>query len=384
MNKSFLPAALDIKNSFVENWRKQGGKVIGYTCSFLPPEILQAMDILPYRIRGQETKDMSIGDAFFGPYICSFPKCVLQLAGEGKYSFLDGVVITPGCDSMRRLDDCWRAAAKEHPKMLPEFSHYFHVPHKRAAYSYQWFTQEIKKLILAVEQKFSCQLTYDRLLKAMEMFNQGRRLYQSLEEMRCQDKVGIKGREAFAVAVASTVMPRKDFNHHLADLVNQLGEKPLFTANGHKRLLLIGSISDDLELVELLEEGEQAVVVGENLCFGVRFAGPEISTQADDLDSLLMNLAQSYLGRSLCPRMFGLYNERLQLLLDKIKLTRAQGVVMQNIRFCDLHGSENGLIERDLEKQGIPCLKLEREYGPLVDKGRLKMRIDAFLERLAT
>ncbi len=59
-----------------------------------------------------------------------------------------------------------------------------------------------------------------------------------------------------------------------------------------------------------------------------------------------------------------------------------QGVVLQNIRFCDLHGAENGLFERDLEAMGIPCMRIEREYGPLVETGRLKMRVDAFLERI--
>ena len=59
------------------------------------------------------------------------------------------------------------------------------------------------------------------------------------------------------------------------------------------------------------------------------------------------------------------------------------GVILQNIRFCDLHGSENGLFERDLEASGTPCLRLEREYGPLIETGRIKMRIDAFLERIS-
>jgi benzoyl-CoA reductase/2-hydroxyglutaryl-CoA dehydratase subunit BcrC/BadD/HgdB len=57
-------------------------------------------------------------------------------------------------------------------------------------------------------------------------------------------------------------------------------------------------------------------------------------------------------------------------------------VVLQHIRFCDMHGAENGLLERDLEADGIPCLRLEREYGPLVERSRLRLRIDAFLERL--
>jgi Benzoyl-CoA reductase/2-hydroxyglutaryl-CoA dehydratase subunit, BcrC/BadD/HgdB len=57
--------------------------------------------------------------------------------------------------------------------------------------------------------------------------------------------------------------------------------------------------------------------------------------------------------------------------------------VLQNIRFCDLHASENGLLERELEKEGIPCIRLEREYGSQTDTGRLRMRMDAFLERIS-
>ena len=59
------------------------------------------------------------------------------------------------------------------------------------------------------------------------------------------------------------------------------------------------------------------------------------------------------------------------------------GIILQNIRFCDLHGSENGLFEKDFEKMGIPCLRLEREYGPLTETGRMKMRIEAFFERIS-
>ena len=68
--------------------------------------------------------------------------------------------------------------------------------------------------------------------------------------------------------------------------------------------------------------------------------------------------------------------------LAAIERAAVDGVVLQNIRFCDLHGSENSLFERDLEAKGIPCLKIEREYGPLVETGRIRMRLEAFLERL--
>ncbi len=80
--------------------------------------------------------------------------------------------------------------------------------------------------------------------------------------------------------------------------------------------------------------------------------------------------------------MYGEYKKRLEILKEKVKKAKIDGVILQNIRFCDLHGSENGLFERDLEADGIPCMRLEREYGPLVETGRMKMRVDAFIERI--
>jgi benzoyl-CoA reductase/2-hydroxyglutaryl-CoA dehydratase subunit BcrC/BadD/HgdB len=81
--------------------------------------------------------------------------------------------------------------------------------------------------------------------------------------------------------------------------------------------------------------------------------------------------------------MFGAYQQRFNFLKEKAERAGVEGIILQNIRFCDLHGSENSLFEKDFEKMGIPCLRLEREYGPLTETGRMKMRIEAFFERIS-
>ena len=81
--------------------------------------------------------------------------------------------------------------------------------------------------------------------------------------------------------------------------------------------------------------------------------------------------------------MLGYYKSRLAYIMETARKAKIDGVILQNVRFCDLHGSENGVLERDIESAGIPCMRLEREYGPLVETGRIRMRIDAFLERIS-
>ncbi len=379
MKEIFYDAATRVASQPIIDWKASGRKVVGYSCSYVPAEIFHAVGLLPVRLRGIETRSMEIGDAYFGPYICSFPKCILQLAGEGKFSFLDGAIITPGCDSMRRLDDCWRKAGEDYEGIVPGYFYYFDVPHKTAPHGMNWFIQEIKNLISSVEDHFGVSITKDKLQESIRVYNRARRLLKQIEDLRSSRDVPISGTDAFAVTVAGTVMPREEYTMRLGELIEGLNKHPGPNQRGKKRLMVIGSISDDIELIKLIEDSTQAVVVAENLCFGVRYEGNEISEDGDPIEAL----ARGYLGESTCPRMFGKYKARLRALKEIIERANVEGVVMQNIRFCDLHGSENGLFERDLEAIGMPCLKLEREYGPLVETGRVKMRLDAFLERMS-
>jgi benzoyl-CoA reductase/2-hydroxyglutaryl-CoA dehydratase subunit BcrC/BadD/HgdB len=142
--------------------------------------------------------------------------------------------------------------------------------------------------------------------------------------------------------------------------------------------MLIGSASDDVDFVKVLEDAG-SIVVADTVCFGSRLHDSLVDEKGDPI----MALASHYLNHSICPRMLGYYKDRRSFIQGIIKKAHVDGIILQNVRFCDLHGSENGVLERDLEAQGIPCMRLEREYGPLVETGRIRMRVDAFMERIA-
>ena len=39
--------ATSLHNEFVQKWKKDKGKVVGYSCTFIPEEILHAAGLLP-------------------------------------------------------------------------------------------------------------------------------------------------------------------------------------------------------------------------------------------------------------------------------------------------------------------------------------------------
>jgi benzoyl-CoA reductase/2-hydroxyglutaryl-CoA dehydratase subunit BcrC/BadD/HgdB len=298
--------------------------------------------------------------------------------GEGKYSFIDGAVISTGCDAMRRLDECWRKAGDDIKGIVPAYFHYFDVPHKPDGHAFEWFVEEIRGAITSIEEHFGVEISEDKLRRAIAGQNEVRRLLWELEELRSGDTIKVSGTDAFAAVIASSVMPRDIFAQYLEELINSLKRKRKSLDNGKRRLMVIGSINDDIDLIKLIEEAG-ALVVADNICFGVRAKEDQVSEEGDPI----VALAERYLSKSVCPRMFGGYQSRLRVLKDKIERAKVEGVIMQNVRFCDLHGSENGLFERDLDKMGIPSTRIEREYGPLTETGRMKMRIHAFLESIS-
>lgn len=377
--KVFNDAATEVQCESIVNWKKAGKPIVGYTCSYAPAEIFHAGDILPVRLRGIETDGMEIGDTYFGPFICSFPKCILQLAGKGKFSFLDGAIITPGCDAMRRLDENWRKAGEDFEGIVPDYFHYFDVPHRAEDYGMEWYIDELKKLIKSLEDHFNVEITNEKLSAAIKEFNIGRKLLNEVENLRFKKEIKVSGTEVFAATIAGTVMPRDEYTHELKKWITTLKKRKKSLSKDKHRVMVTGSISDEIGLFELIEDTDKAIIVGENLCFGIRYEGNEIKEDGDPIEAM----ADHYLGKSVCPRMYGKYKERLALLKEKIERSNADGVIMQSVRFCDLHGAENALFERDLEKMGIPCLRVEREYGPHIDIGRMKLRIGAFLERIS-
>ncbi len=376
--ETFKEIASDVQNSYIKDFKNSGGKIIGVSYSRVPVfEVYHAAGLLGVRLRANEISSTSIGDTYYGPVICSFPKGLLQMAGEGKYKFLDGLITSTLCDSMRRLDENWRKAATDIEGIMPGFHRLFAVPHKTEDFSLEWFTEELRLHIDEIEKHFQVTVETEALRESIKQYNKARSLLRKFDEIRSRPKVPISGADALTVFVAANAIPIEAFIDLLEKLLAEL--EATSTGIEDKRLFMVGSANDDPEFVQSIEE-LGAVVVGDMMSFGSKFY--ENMVDEDDSDPVAA-LARSYLLSLKHPRMAGEYKSRLEFLRKKIADCKADGVILQNIRFCDFHGCENSIYERDLEAAGVPCMKLEREYGPLVETGRVKMRAQAFLERIS-
>lgn len=360
-----------LENGHVDAWKSDGKKVVGFVCSYMPEEVLYAMDILPYRITGKGVQDTSHADSYLTRVNCSFARSCLELGFTGGYDFLDGAIWNNGCDHIRRCYDNWKA------KIPLPFMYMLPVPHKISPEGREWYKGEVLKFRQAVEDHFGVELSSKKLADAVSTYNETRNLLRKLYDLRTSDSPPFTGAEVLTVLSAGTSIPRAEYNRLLRELLEEAEPAGSNAPNGGVRLLVAGSLMDDVDFITNVED-LGAIVVTDALCFGTK----SFWNLTDESGDPLENLIDRYYEHPSCPRMTGDYPQRLAFLREQIERASVKGVILQHIKFCDLHGTDNALLKRDLEKDGVPVMELERQYGPLADAGRIRTRVQAFLERI--
>lgn len=362
----------DVHTDYVRRWKAEGGKVLGYACVATPVEIIEAAGILPYRIKAFGHPDTELGDSYLARFNCRFCRSCLQLGLDGTYDFLDGLIETNGCDHLRGMFENWQYARKY------GFFHYLKVPHFVRRDSLEYFAEELHLLRLALEEHFGVEVTDDAVREAIGTVNQVQARLRELYALREEDEPRLSGAEVLQVVCTGSSMRAADFLALLDRLVKEGSSRP--GLQGRARLLFLGSATDEVELVAGIED-QGALVVADALCYGSRsFWGRE----GESVDEPLDYLAQKYLGNLFCPRMFTEYERRLGFILERARQARVDGAIITYNKFCDLHGVESVSLRRDLERKGIPVLVLEKDYGSPADAGRIRTRVQAFLERIGS
>lgn len=366
----FEIAAGPLPNPWITKW-KERGKIIGYFCSYIPDEIIHAAGMLPIRVTARGHQETTYGDAYLSRLNCSSARYILDKALQTEFDFLDGLVAFNSCDHMRRLYDNWKY------KVKTPYLHFISVPHHSDDDAVNWMTGELNTFKKSLEEHFKVEITDEKLKSSTKVYNEMRELLTKLYETRKDEAPRLTGVEALQVSIAATAIPKEEFNKMLSQLLNDLSNRDEIV--GQPRIMLVGSILDDPSYVKIIED-LGGLVVTDSLCFGSRYFW-----KMDDVtDDPIKNLSEKYLRKSPCPRMIDKgadFRVRRKFVLNMIKDFHIDGVILENLKFCDFWTGERFMTEKVFKELGVPLLSLEREYIPS-GLGQMRTRVQAFLEVL--
>ena len=147
------------------------------------------------------------------------------------------------------------------------------------------------------------------------------------------------------------------------------------------RVVLAGSEIDDPELIRMIEEAG-ALVIADRFCLG-SFPGREEIRLREDED-VLTGICRHYMEGGQCPRFMNTekIRERHEYMDNLAGRFHADGIIYQQIKFCDYWGYERAYASRVMrEEYGYPVLSIDRPYA-VGNAGQLRTRVQAFVESM--
>lgn len=147
------------------------------------------------------------------------------------------------------------------------------------------------------------------------------------------------------------------------------------------RVEVVGSEIDDLDFIKAIEDCG-AYVCADRFCYG-SFPAREPIVLKDGEDPLT-TICRHYMMTCQCPRMMNQakIQDRKKYVADLAKEYKADGVIYEQVKFCDPWAYEKMVGTIDLrEKFGYPVLQLDRPYAN-GGSGQVRTRVQAFVESI--
>lgn len=360
------------KHDYAKEWKKRtGGKVMGYLCTYVPEEILYAADILPVRIFGGH-EPSSLSDSHIYSMYCPFCRDCLTQGLQGKYDYLDGIMIAQSCLHIRQTFYSWE-------KHIPtDYSYYLYMPHGvQCVGRYEYMTGELVQFKESVEKWLGKSITDTDLDRGIEIMNTNRRLTKQVYEFRKMDEPPITGEEAMEMVISSQLVDKEEHSRALEELLKELPKRQLNRETG-TRLMIIGSEDDATSFLRMVEQELTipATFVIDEECTGTRYFWNEVIPQKDRLAAI----AARYLDRPPCPSKDWPEHLRFPHIQNLIKEYKVGGVILAQQKFCDPHELEIPPLRELFAEDGMPNIHLE--FDMIIAAGQFRTRVEAFLETM--
>ena len=358
---------LSARHEVARNWKSQNKRVVGWTCTYTPEEIVYAADILPVRILGS-SKSTRLADAYCPDNMCSFCRSCFDLALKGDHDYLDGYVASNSCDNRGKMYDLWR-----HHVELP-YIYLISTPHTNTEKAHDFFYDELVRFKESLEKAFGTSISDQSLRKAIKVYNENRTLMKKVYDLRRKDPPLISGVEALEMVLSSMLTPKDEHNKLLNRLLREVSGRSNLPESG-VRLLISGSVMDNAGLLRIVEAAGGSVVA-DDLCTGTRYFWDLGDSDAEPLRAI----ARRYLDKVPCPFTYQ-SEDRFKHVMDMVKRYDVEGAIIFVLKFCDTHMFDAPLLKEELESSGLSILYLEWEHA-MTGIAQLRTRIEAFIEMI--
>lgn len=372
-----------LKNSYntricqIVDERKEGIKLVGTFCLFVPDEIIFAAGADRIILCGGKNDTISIAEQYLPRNICPLVKSSFgSIVNDGcsgikscsHFSMVDLIIAENTCDSKKKMYELLGDYVPTYVIDLPQ------KPDSSEAI--QYFLGELNKFKDVMERLTGNKITVERLKKEIKSSNETRQLFHRLYELRKKDPAPISGVDVLKLLQKQYFLSTDELKKSLLMLINEVERiKPDVI---HKPRIMISGcpMSGGNTKVPEIIESRGGVIVVEESCTGTRSFWDLVDESKDPM----LALAERYI-KIPCSCMSP-NDRRTDNILELARDFKVDGVVYYTLQFCHGYNIEKYKVQQALKKAGIPMLFIETDYSNS-DIEQIGLRVDAFMEMLS-
>ena len=358
--------------AYAREWKRtHDSRVVGIFPMHFPGELAHAAGALPIVLQ-EDQEPITIGLSALFNFYCGYNRSIVDQALRGEFEFLDAILFGDHCVQLLGTADILREHAPQPPILFNQLISSLSAPwaeeETRKAFAQTW--KELETLV-------GHAITPDDVRASIRLHNRNRALIREIYQLRREGRIALSGRGLQLIVKSSMTM---DTSAHTALLERFLAEVATRSpALRGVRVYLSGHLcqAPKPEILDLIEECG-GVVVDDDLFHGFRFVATDIDETGDPLDAL----ARWHLARNRrvpCPTLTDEKADWDQFLLGAVARSKAQGLIVMQVKYCEPHMFFYPEIKEAFERAGVPHLLVETEHEQMPMEA-LKTRLETFME----
>ncbi len=358
----------------------QGRKVIGSFCVFVPEELSLAVDAVQVGLCTGAEFGFVEAEKFLPRNTCALIKAIFGFKLGKVCPYIETVDMLVGentCDGKKKSYEILGDLVKN--------LYVMDLPQTKSVQGKALLKSEYKKFMNKLEELTGRKIGVAELKKGIRIANAKRQAIHRLSKLRAADPAPISGLDALLINQVSFYDDPVRFTGSVNKICDELEarvskSKGVF-AKGAPRILVSGCpMAVPNWKVPYIIESSGAVIVGEESCVGERGTRNLVSEKGETIEHLLDNVVDRYFDIDCA--VFTPNQSRKEHINQMVRDYKAEGVIHYALQFCQPYQIEAGPIEKQLESEHIPVLRLETDYSQ-EDIGQIKTRVEAFIERIS-
>jgi benzoyl-CoA reductase/2-hydroxyglutaryl-CoA dehydratase subunit BcrC/BadD/HgdB len=352
---------------------------IGCYCVMVPEEIIYAFGYRPQRLCAGHSVAALIGDGIVPRDACPLLKAATGFHAMRVmpiYQQCILAVLPMTCDGKRKS----AALLSQYLPVIP-------LPLAMNKSEEDGFEQNLRymhALVKSISMATGRKLSNAKLIDAYKSINAARKEAATLYELLSSEHPPVAGSQVMAVINSYFYDIPEKWTKHVRILNTELSQKKETMRPPKRekpRILVAGSpIGFPNYKLPLLIENLGAQIVGDETCMSGRLLYSPVQPESESTDDILRALTARYVSACKCP-VFDQAEDRIYGLAEKLRRTKAEGVVYHVLRGCTPYDFELSMVEHDAKLLNIPVLRVETDFSA-EDVEQVRIRLEAFIEMI--